>query len=223
MSTTNYLAENIARYAKTVIGKALCDMPGAQNIVYVEGMDLSGEVNRDEPDKWNDCRFVVSFVDGAWQFTHQAKATTEPGVYYTKNPLNKYGAARIAFGYHPPCCRAGLHKGKQPALVQSGPIRVIRDANRDGKRNPGEKEVMLDNIGLNHHTTAKGFFGDTVGRYSAGCLVGQRYAQHLKFLEVMATDSRRLASEAIGQAYDHDFWVLDGSKLAHWVATGEQL
>jgi len=199
----------IAAFCANVYGQPLCPIGGAVNIVYIEGIDPDGTPNADEPNKWNDLRLLLTYENEAWKIVHSAVATTEPGDYYTKNPTNKKGCARIAFGYHPPAWEHGFHKGVQPALVQVGQVKIHRDLNRDGLRNRTEEAFMSPPVGINHHTTNKQFKGELVGKHSAGCLVGKDYFGHISFLEILKRDVRIVA----GRPYLYDSWVLPGDKF----------
>jgi hypothetical protein len=63
--------------------------------------------------------------------------TTEPGMFWTLNPLNPNGAARIAFGQYKAWI-VGTHlagtKSAHEALVQVSPVSVHLDLNKDFKR-----------------------------------------------------------------------------------------
>lgn len=201
--------------------RELCPLQGAFNIVYIEGLNQDGTPNTDRPNEWNDLRLLVTKEGDKWKIVHNAIATTEPGDFYTKNPTNMQGAARIAFGYHPPAWAFGYHKGIQPALVQRARIMIHRDTNRDGLRNRNEtpfwSEVRRDgrgneiHIGINDHTTKPGFNGPLIGKYSAGCQVGKSYEQHMdEFLPLLRTDIRIIPGQPI---YLFDKWVIPGDKF----------
>ena len=198
---------HIARFCAEHYGVPLCPLHGAVNIVYIEGMNQDGTLNADKPNHWNDLRLLLTFNEATgWKIVHNAIATTEPGEYYTKNPTNKNGCARIAFGYHPPAWARGFHKGTQPALVQRGRVMIHRDLNRDGLRNRFEPPFWSGPIGLNDHTTNKRFNGDLIGKFSAGCTVGKLYAEHMEFLGLTEKDIRIKP----GKTYLYDKWVLPG-------------
>jgi hypothetical protein len=150
----------------------------ALNIVYFEGLladDLT-TVNADQVDEWNDVRAIIG-SDGRVYMS--ATATTEPGWYYRRNRMNPGGAAQVAFGQYLDCWRLGKHF-KQDALVQCGEIKVYRDSNEDGSRT-GDPEETGDYFGCNQHTTGNSSDSapsDTVGRWSAGCLVGKWASTH---------------------------------------------
>jgi hypothetical protein len=150
----------------------------ALNIVYFEGLDADdlATPNSDRIDQWNDVRSVIG-NDGKVYLS--SAATTEPGWHYRKNRMNNDGAAQLAFGQHLDCWRFGKHF-KQDALVQCGSLPVYRDNNEDGSR-AGDKVYTGDYFAINQHTTSdypKDYAPDTVGRWSAGCLVGQYSGTH---------------------------------------------
>lgn len=164
--------------------------PNAYNIVYIEGANLDGQVNADTFDHWNDRRIVIRILPGGKpEILVNQQATTEPGKFYTINPLNPQGAARIAFGQYKAWVD-GLHQGEQPALVQRGDVRVHRDLDQNGKRSKNDPIDVGDWFGINQHSTSPNVTPQLVGKYSAGCLVGQVYGEHLKFLNTVRKDFR---------------------------------
>lgn len=152
----------------------------AYNVVYIEGVDPVEDdlrLNADILDFWNDTRNVIR-DDG--EVLMSAIATTEPGRYYTNNPMNPGGAARIAFGQHVDAWAIGKHHD-QDALVQVEPVSFYRDLNKDGFRT-GDR-LYNDVIGMNQHTTSNAPL--MIGRWSAGCLVGRYPSSHAKFMRLM--------------------------------------
>jgi hypothetical protein len=142
------------------------------NIIYFEGINTDlVTVNDDRINGWNDVRSIISDTG---EVLVCCAATTEPGWYYRQNRLNSEGAAQLAFGQHLAAWEIGDHKG-QLALVQCGNLKIYRDGNEDGLRK-GDPVFVGDNFGLNQHTTTNA--PDLVGRWSAGCLVGQFSATH---------------------------------------------
>ncbi|MBP6825623.1 MAG: hypothetical protein KA165_03590 [Saprospiraceae bacterium] len=164
--------------------------PNAYNIVYIEGVNSDGNENADHFDEWNDRRFVIRIKPGGKpEIVINDQATTEPGKFYTNNPENAQGAARIAFGQYKAWVD-GLHKGVQPALVQRAEVRVHRDLDKNGKRSKSDPVDVGDWFGINQHSTSPNVTPQLIGKYSAGCLVGQEYAAHLKFLSTVRKDFR---------------------------------
>jgi len=109
-------------------------------------------------DAWDDTVGVFGSELRVW------RATTDPGHYYTRTPLNPIGAARLEPGAY--TYRRGLHQGRVPALVQAGPVLVARDSNRDGQAQVYEPRFK-GWFGINIHPGR----GSSIGRWSAGCQV----------------------------------------------------
>jgi hypothetical protein len=189
----------------------VCLQAGAQNIVYLEGVNpMTFQVNADKPDQWNDLRLCFTcHGPGHFEITHVAQATTEPGKFYTENPINPAGTARIAFGQYR-AWRYGVHNGKHAALVQKDLIVVHRDRNRNYIRDKMDYIEMDNDFGLNQHTTWAGFESESIGRASAGCLVGKYQLQHLnQFMPLVLSDPRYL----VDSDYPFISAVLPGDKV----------
>jgi hypothetical protein len=159
--------------------------PGEVNIVYVEGMDPDGTPNANEANKWNDLRLVIRFEEGQPKIIGSWAATTEPGRYFTENPVNPRGAARIEFGQYK-AWQVGMHRGNHEALVQTGgQITICRDLNKDGLRTGDRREI--GDFGLAQHW---GYDLAEVDRASAGSLVGQSKEGHRDFMAIVKSDPR---------------------------------
>jgi hypothetical protein len=179
---------------------------GELNIVYVEGMNLDGTPNDNAIDKWNDLRCVVGFdrsgvkdargrADaGIPVLMFKCDATTEPGLYYDRiQPIGgPKGAALIALGQQR-CWQVGIHHpgGPQEALVQTGAaVSIYRDYDRSFRRQAGH--ISTGWYGINQHGTREGSDGapSSIGRWSAGCLVARRFADHKAFMALVKSDPR---------------------------------
>jgi hypothetical protein len=185
------LASNLNRYMRSN-KYDVSTGPKEYNIVYIEGACEDGTANADEFDVFNDRRIVMEFVDGKPTITNHWLATTEPGKYWTYNPFNGYAAARIKIGQFKDTWRIGIHKGPSAgsiaheSLIQSRPITVHRDRNKDGKRT-GDP-IQTGNFAINQH---RGLGGDkNINRQSAGCLVGWRPGGHTEFMAILKEDTR---------------------------------
>lgn len=180
------LASQIIRYMSA---KKYQIFSGAKqfNIVYVEGMNADGTLNSDRPNEFNDRRILIEITDkprivGSWE------ATTEPGDYYTINPMNPQGAARIAFGQYQ-AWRIGFHgkRDTHEALIQVSEVKVWRDYNKDYKRTGDFLTRGL--YGINQHW---GYDLPVTKVYnaSAGCLVGRSRDSHKLFMKLVKSDIR---------------------------------
>lgn len=176
------------------------------NIVYLEDIKDpdTWEPTSGVLDTWDDARCIIT-RDG--EILLSCEATTEPGKYYTDNPLNPGGAFRIAFGNYQDAWQIGDHKG-QMALVQCGDIKGHRDLNQDGIRT-GDKIVVGSDFGVNQHTTSRepGAAPELVGRYSAGCLVGRYSTTHYeKFMKICQGTGLRYFDTTIIAADEFAAW-----------------
>ena len=160
--------------------------PKCMNIVYVEGMNVDGTKNDNKPNRFNDCRCLLAInksgkplLSGVW------KGTTEPSKYWTENPMNKRGAARIAFGQYK-SWSVGWYHGYE-VLRQAKDVTVYRDLNRDYVRT-GDK-TYTGMFGIHHHW-GNDLPDNNLGHSSAGCLVGQKRAEHKEFMKLIKADPR---------------------------------
>lgn len=217
------LAERVLLYmrAKNYLVDTL---PGQLNLVYIEGMDIYGNLNADNPDGWNDLRLLITHLDdGTPALVMAHVATTEPGRAATlsADARRRGGVARIAFGQYK-AWRMGYHKQAQngkhhPALVQAAPLPVHRDKDRDGLRTRDTVHVGM--FGINQHSTRPGYRGENVGLWSEGCLVGWLWEQHMEeFIPALRLEPRYLANPG----YLFRTTVLAGDEMekwerAHWV------
>ncbi len=193
--------------------------PGAYNIIYIEGVNPDLSDNNDAPDQWNDLRLLIDHdADGDPYICFRQVATTEPGILSTMSPASmaKGGVARIRFGLHQNKWHIGWHNysregTKHPALVQDRkePVMVHRDLNRDGKRT---NDRISPAFGINHHGTKPNASPSRVGAFSAGCLVGRDWGEHMKFMEFLRNDVRYNRSKE----YKFSAIVIDGSKFNKW-------
>ncbi len=156
------------------------------NIVYVEGMNADGTENNDAPNQFNDRRIVIEVVEGIPKIVGNWEATTEPGRYFTQNPMDTKGAARIKFNQYK-AWRFGAHKNQPRALRQDENVTVHRDFNRDGFRTGDKLDTGL--FGINQHH-ANGAPRHDIGKWSAGCLVGRTVADHETFMNLITQDRR---------------------------------
>lgn len=105
--------------------------------------------------------------EGQWQFKLY-KATTDPGLYYLNQPLNKKGTAILKANQYRSAFTLGLHRGRYKALKQMAPLTVYRDSNRDELLDcRGKEETGL--FGINIHRASAYRESQLVNRWSAGC------------------------------------------------------
>jgi hypothetical protein len=187
-------------------GHWICRHPDCVNIVYLEGVNPDGTANDDRPDVFNDLRMLIRVENGRPVAERIWEGTTEPGRYWTVNPMNPLGAARIAFGQYY-AWRVGIHNGSHEALRQVEPVTVHRDLNKDYMRTNDRTDTGV--FFINQHW-GYDMPVSSLGNSSAGCLVGRTKNGHRDFMRIVKADARAEAS----RGYKFTTTIMDGSQLA---------
>lgn len=121
-----------------------------------------------------DDTFVVLYKDGgAWQYKSWL-FTSDPGRYYLQSPMNTDGCAIVVPGQYRGVYMRGKHH-EQPALVQSGLLRVWRDNNKDRVADYGGPVSEGSGFAINIHRA--GANSSFIENWSAGCQVFKRSAE----------------------------------------------
>lgn len=118
-----------------------------------------------------------------------ASATTDPSTFWLENPMNTKGAAILKSGEYKDSWGIGLHKGQYAALVQTKPVTVIRDDDRNALINYFAP-TTTGLYGINIHKASLGK-DDTsiIDKDSAGCQVFKDISDFNQMMR-MATASR---------------------------------
>lgn len=116
-----------------------------------------------------------------WNY-HVYKATTDPGTFWLRNPMQPQGTAILAQGQYEHTYEMGLHRGQYTALVQRKPVTVIRDYDRDAMLDfyNGKKTKGL--YGINVHRANRIGTTKTVDKNSAGCQVFENATAFQQFM-----------------------------------------
>lgn len=137
-------------------GLPVFDTPFDANLIVIR--------HSSEPLDTYDGLLTLSWVEpgGAWR-TVSARAATRPGTHYLRHPMNAGGTACLVPGRNPSSHELGPHKGT-PAFVQTRPVRVWRDGDRDSILEVGPGDVVYDDAtGVNVHECSSPM-------YLAGCI-----------------------------------------------------
>lgn len=121
--------------------------------------------------------------------------TTDPGSYWLNHPLSKLGTAVLKPNQWVNCWSLGLHQNKSdhPALVQTSPITVYRDNDKDNiSEEQGTQETGL--FGINIHRSNASGKTMAVGKWSAGCIVFQQKSDHDQLLLICNQYKSRLGN-----------------------------
>ena len=139
------------------------------NIIGIRNSDTNGKVTN----KFDDT-MTISYMDNnmQWQY-NEYNCTTDPGDDYVDNPLMEKGVAILKPGQYSGSHKIRLHGGKYTALGQKKPVKVYRDANKDGVYDYNEDTVDEGLFGINIHraTALSGKTSTYIDRWSAGCQV----------------------------------------------------
>lgn len=101
-------------------------------------------------------------------------ATTDPSVYFLNNPMVSGGTAILKSGQYVNAYEIGTHRGKYKALVQRGPVTVIRDNDRNDLLNFFAETQTGSDFGINIHRASLTKQDKLViDEDSAGCQVFQ--------------------------------------------------
>lgn len=150
--------------------------------------------NSDIPNAFDDV-FAMAYSDGSAWKSSQWQCTTDPGLYWLRNPQNVLGCAILKPGQYVDCWQIGKHQSQYDALVQRGAVTVIRDRDRDGQLDFGAKTEDTGLFGINIHRAGAVVESVQVDKWSAGCVV---LASPFSFSILMrlAFESRRLGRRA---------------------------
>jgi hypothetical protein len=125
-------------------------------------------VYKDDRDQWIDLAFPC---------------TTDPGLYWLKNPMRRSGTAVLKAGQYRGSHAIGQHRGRYTALVQRKPVTVWRDNDRSATIDlvPGSEITGLYGINIHH----AGHDSHRVDKWSAGCTVIGNLADWNVFMAVI--------------------------------------
>jgi len=117
-------------------------------------------------------------------------ATTSPSVYFLENPMVSSGAAILKQGQYKDTYSIGLHRGIYQALVQTKPVTVIRDTDRNKYIN-FFAPTTTGLYGINIHKASIKNNVAYIGQDSAGCQTLQNISDFDDMMK-MAKKSRDL-------------------------------
>jgi hypothetical protein len=157
-----------------------------------------------EPNKFDDEIWVFWRFDNKWTLK-KYKATTDPGITYLQNPVSSSGTAILKEGQYLKAYRLGKHKGQYTALVQSQPVTVVRDFNRDNKLDFSSGKEQTGFFGINIHRSSPTGESTFVNNWSAGCQVFARIWEYDEFIG--------LCKKAMGEWGDEFTYSLINRKL----------
>lgn len=118
-----------------------------------------------------DDNLIVDYIANGVHKRIGCPITTEPGLFYSKNLLNKKGVSILVPGQYRGCWAIGLHQGKYKALCQIKPVKVYRDNNKDDIYDCNPETIDNGIFGINIHRANPNKRTTEINKYSAGCQV----------------------------------------------------
>lgn len=133
--------------------------------------------------KFDDTLIVFHNFMGHWYINYYP-ITTDPSIYYLKNPVNKDGAAILVEGQYLGTHSIDKHNGKYDAICQRlGDVRVYRDKNKNGNLDIDPAQIKTGKFVINiHKGPLNGDWNSDNIQFSAGCQV---FADSRHFQEFM--------------------------------------
>lgn len=118
-----------------------------------------------------------------WHY-HVFKATTDPGTFWLRQPMQPQGTAILAEGQYIDTYQLDLHRGKYLALVQKKMLTVIRDYNRDAVLDFKNGTKTTGYYGINIHRANQTGTTKSVDKNSAGCQVFENASDFALFIKL---------------------------------------
>jgi len=133
--------------------------------------------------KFDDYVLVIYRDNSGQELCKKYPATTDPGEYWLKNPINPKGTAVLVPGQYRGSWKLGKHQNNYEALVQRKPVKVWRDNNKDDIIDYIHLKLINEGyFGINIHRSNPYDKSYAVGKWSAGCQVFQAIADYKEFM-----------------------------------------
>lgn len=111
--------------------------------------------------------------------------TTDPGVYWLKNPINPKGTAILVPGQYRSTWKLGKHQNNYEALVQRKQVKVWRDNNKDDVIDYRQLKLINQGyFGINIHRSNPYTQSFLINKWSAGCQVFQQIEDYKEFMSL---------------------------------------
>ena len=157
------------------------------------------------PNKFDDMIYIAYRDALANERVFGIPATTDPGLFYLKNPCNTAGCAILIPGQYLGMWKLGLHRGKYKALVQVKPVTVARDWNRDSVLDVKSAKKQTGLFGINFHYASAATIMKEVANASAGCQVTPVKEDHDYAMALVHLQLRHIKTDVVSYTlYDEE-------------------
>lgn len=158
-------------------GYKLFDRPYELNIV---GLRSKSTI----PNRFDDEIHVFYKVSTLNWHYHVFKATTDPGTFWLRQPMQPQGTAILAQGQFIDAYQLDYHQGKYLALCQRKKVKLIRDYNRDAVLDFNNGRISIELAGVNIHRANQTGTTKSVDKNSAGCQVFENASDFALFIKL---------------------------------------
>lgn len=158
-------------------GYKIFDRPYELNIV---GLRSKSTI----PNRFDDEIHVFYKVSALNWHYHVFKATTDPGTYWLRQPMQPQGTAILAQGQYIDAYQLDYHQGKYLALCQRKKVNLIRDYNRDAILDFNNGRISAELAGVNIHRANQTGTTKSVDKNSAGCQVFENASDFALFIKL---------------------------------------
>lgn len=134
--------------------------------------------------KFEDKLYVWSSTIPLQEFT----ITTKPGKFWWEQFTMSKGVAILTENQYLNSWMLGLHRGQYEALVQTKPVTVYRDNNKNTNVDMDKTEQGL--FGINIHRASNKWISPFVEKWSAGCQVFTNPSEYRLFVQ-LCKDSKQ--------------------------------
>jgi hypothetical protein len=113
------------------------------------------------------------------------KATTDAGTYWLSNPMNQRGTALLVPNQYRGVYKIGMFKGRYKCLVQSKPLKVYRDNNKNKIQDYDPKTIQEGMFAIQIHKSNPYFISVVNDKWSAGCQVFSAPKDFSEFMDLV--------------------------------------
>ena len=140
---------------------------------------------------FDDYMLVIYKKNNSWVI-NEFTITTDAGLYWLENPMNKKGTALLVPNQYRSTYKLDGHgRTRYEALCQRlANVEVYRDDNKDKILDYDDATKEWGMFGINIHRSHPYHEKDTVDKYSAGCQVFQSIYEYNDFMALCNTSSR---------------------------------
>jgi len=129
---------------------------------------------------------LVMYREEELMINHRWQATTDPGKYWLRFPMNSKGTAVLVPGQYRGAYKIGKHQNNYEALVQAKPLKVWRDNTKDEVIDYNSISTLIDKgfFGINIHRSNPYTESYVVNKWSAGCQVFKKVEDFNSFMQL---------------------------------------